>query len=78
MVAELPCCGSLFWVYIVVCVVLVLFAGVMSGLTLGLMSLGIMDLEVLIKSGSPTDKEHAGLRLALPWFVCTRIVSGVT
>ncbi|KAG0599527.1 hypothetical protein M758_12G158900 [Ceratodon purpureus] len=59
MVDELSCCGTLFWVYIVVCLVLVLFAGVMSGLTLGLMSLGIMDLEVLIKSGSPSDKLHA-------------------
>jgi len=60
MVAELSCCGTLFWVYVIVCVVLVIFAGMMSGLTLGLMSLGIMDLEVLIKSGSPKDKNHAG------------------
>ena len=62
MVDELSCCGTLFWAYIVVCFVLVLFAGMMSGLTLGLMSLGIMDLEVLIKSGNPEDKMHAGLK----------------
>ncbi|KAF5188512.1 hypothetical protein FRX31_021900 [Thalictrum thalictroides] len=31
----------------------------MSGLTLGLMSLSIVDLEVLAKSGTPKDREHA-------------------
>jgi hypothetical protein len=49
-----------FYVYIVVIIGLVLFAGLMSGLTLGLMSLGLVDLEVLIKSGTPADKKHAG------------------
>ncbi|KAI9159735.1 hypothetical protein LWI28_001401 [Acer negundo] len=32
---------------------LVSFAGLMSGLTLGLMSLSLVDLEVLVKAGSP-------------------------
>ncbi|KAL2537208.1 protein of unknown function-containing protein [Forsythia ovata] len=31
----------------------------MSGLTLGLMSLSLVDLEVLAKSGTPRDKKHA-------------------
>ncbi|KAH8953922.1 hypothetical protein BDL97_08G052700 [Sphagnum fallax] len=31
----------------------------MSGLTLGLMSLGLVDLEVLVKSGQPSDRKHA-------------------
>ncbi|KAF9601501.1 hypothetical protein IFM89_020268 [Coptis chinensis] len=31
----------------------------MSGLTLGLMSLSIVDLEVLAKSGTPNDRKHA-------------------
>ncbi|PPD72714.1 hypothetical protein GOBAR_DD30379 [Gossypium barbadense] len=31
----------------------------MAGLTLGLMSLGLVDLEVLIKSGRPQDRVHA-------------------
>ncbi|KAJ4714670.1 DUF21 domain-containing-like protein [Melia azedarach] len=31
----------------------------MSGLTLGLMSLSLVDLEVLAKSGTPTDRKHA-------------------
>jgi metal transporter CNNM len=36
------------------------FAGLMSGLTLGLMSLSLVDLEVLAKSGTPQDRKHAG------------------
>ncbi|KAH8953926.1 hypothetical protein BDL97_08G052700 [Sphagnum fallax] len=51
--------SSSFYVYIVVIVGLVLFAGMMSGLTLGLMSLGLVDLEVLVKSGQPSDRKHA-------------------
>lgn len=38
---------------------LVCFSGLMAGLTLGLMSLGLVDLEVLIKSGRPQDRIHA-------------------
>lgn len=32
----------------------------MSGLTLGLMSMSLVDLEVLAKSGTPKDRKHAG------------------
>ncbi|KAH9300037.1 hypothetical protein KI387_011620, partial [Taxus chinensis] len=53
------CCGVTFWIYLLIIVGLVLFAGLMSGLTLGLMSLGLVDLEVLIQSGTPQDKKHA-------------------
>lgn len=60
MAVEYECCGSGFFIHIGVIVVLVLFAGLMSGLTLGLMSLSIVDLEVLAKSGTPTDRKHAG------------------
>eukprot|EP00250_Pteridium_aquilinum_P028937 c38141_g1_i1 orf=145-306(+) len=49
------CCGMTFWLYLIIIVGLVLFAGMMSGLTLGLMSLGLVDLEVLMKSGTPQD-----------------------
>ncbi|TYI02167.1 hypothetical protein ES332_A11G252000v1 [Gossypium tomentosum] len=56
---DVPCCESMFWVYLVVCVVLVLFAGLMSGLTLGLMSLSLVDLEVVIKAGEPQDRKNA-------------------
>jgi ankyrin repeat/SOCS box protein 13/metal transporter CNNM len=37
----------------------VLFAGLMSGLTLGLLSLDVLTLEILIKSGTPTQRKHA-------------------
>eukprot|EP00250_Pteridium_aquilinum_P016978 c23393_g1_i1 orf=431-2110(+) len=53
------CCGPTFWLYILIIVGLVLFAGMMSGLTLGLMSLGLVDLEVLINSGTPRDQKYA-------------------
>ncbi|KAI5082109.1 hypothetical protein GOP47_0001852 [Adiantum capillus-veneris] len=56
---EEHCCGLTFWLYLVIIVGLVLFAGLMSGLTLGLMSLGLVDLEVLVKSGTLEDQKHA-------------------
>lgn len=58
--AEESCCGPMFWVYLLICVALVMFAGLMSGLTLGLMSLSLMDLEVLVKAGQPEDQKSAG------------------
>lgn len=58
---DVPCCETMFWVYLVICVALVAFAGLMSGLTLGLMSLSLVDLEVLIKAGQPEDRKNAGL-----------------
>ncbi|KAH1252370.1 DUF21 domain-containing protein [Glycine max] len=59
MAAEIPCCGTKFSLYVLVIIGLVCFAGLMAGLTLGLMSLGLVDLEVLIKSGRPQDRIHA-------------------
>ncbi|XP_057496505.1 DUF21 domain-containing protein At2g14520 isoform X1 [Actinidia eriantha] len=59
MAAELKCCDSGFFIHIVIIVFLVLFAGMMSGLTLGLMSMSLVDLEVLAKSGTPKDRKHA-------------------
>ncbi|XP_077233333.1 methyltransferase, putative (DUF21) isoform X2 [Tasmannia lanceolata] len=56
---DVPCCGTKFFLYIAVIVGLVTFAGLMAGLTLGLMSLGLVDLEVLMKSGRPQDRLHA-------------------
>eukprot|EP00850_Spirogloea_muscicola_P021202 SM000240S08619 [mRNA] locus=s240:108359:112142:- [translate_table: standard] len=53
------CCGGTFWLYILIIVGLVAFGGLMAGLTLGLMSLGLVDLEVLQKSGSDKDKRNA-------------------
>ncbi|GLT47583.1 hypothetical protein SLA2020_212700 [Shorea laevis] len=59
MAVEYICCGTDFFVNILIIVLLVMFAGLMSGLTLGLMSMSLVDLEVLAKSGTPSDRKHA-------------------
>uniref|UniRef100_A0A7N0V534 CNNM transmembrane domain-containing protein n=1 Tax=Kalanchoe fedtschenkoi TaxID=63787 RepID=A0A7N0V534_KALFE len=59
MAADVPCCGTEFFLFVLVIIGLVVFAGLMAGLTLGLMSLGLVDLEVLIKAGRPEDRKHA-------------------
>ncbi|PON80180.1 CBS domain containing protein [Parasponia andersonii] len=52
--------GSISWfVYAGISCSLVLFAGIMSGLTLGLMSLGLVELEILQRSGTPSEKKQA-------------------
>ncbi|KAK3037239.1 hypothetical protein RJ639_030132, partial [Escallonia herrerae] len=56
---DVPCCEPMFWTYLAICVALVAFAGLMSGLTLGLMSLSLVDLEVISKAGQPRDRENA-------------------
>ncbi|KAK9147397.1 hypothetical protein Scep_006154 [Stephania cephalantha] len=56
---DVPCCKPMFWVYLLICVVLVVFAGLMSGLTLGLLSLSPVDLEVLVQAGQPQDRKNA-------------------
>lgn len=56
---DVPCCETMFWVYLASSIALVIFAGLMSGLTLGLMSLSLLDLEVLIKAGQPNDRKNA-------------------
>ena len=50
MAVEYTCCETEFFIHILISVGLVFFAGLMSGLTLGLMSLSLVDLEVLAKS----------------------------
>ncbi|KAK0604648.1 hypothetical protein LWI29_017820 [Acer saccharum] len=59
MAVEYRCCEMGFFIRITLVVFLVLFAGLMSGLTLGLMSMSLVDLEVLAKSGTPNDRKHA-------------------
>lgn len=54
--------GTVSWfLYAGISCFLVLFAGIMSGLTLGLMSLGLVDLEILQRSGTPSEKKQAGI-----------------
>jgi len=61
---EFLCCQLGFWVFLIICLVLVSLAGIASGLALGLLSFSQVDLEVLIKAGRPKDTKHAGL-----WFL---------
>lgn len=70
MAVEYTCCETGFFIHIVIIVLLVLFAGLMSGLTLGLMSLSLVDLEVLAKSGTPIDRKNAGSVSFFPALFC--------
>ncbi|KAL6516063.1 DUF21 domain-containing protein [Orobanche gracilis] len=52
--------GNPWWfVYASISCFLVLFAGIMSGLTLGLMSLGLVELEILQRSGTDVERKQA-------------------
>ncbi|XP_073063425.1 putative DUF21 domain-containing protein At1g03270 isoform X2 [Primulina eburnea] len=54
--------GNPWWfVYAGVSSFLVLFAGIMSGLTLGLMSLGLVELEILQQTGTSKEKKQAAI-----------------
>lgn len=53
-----------FWINISICIVLVLFAGVFSGLTLGLLSYDPNTLKVIIEGGMPAQAKYA--RKVLP------------
>ncbi|KAK9073741.1 hypothetical protein SSX86_006335 [Deinandra increscens subsp. villosa] len=59
--AEIEFGSPLFFVYVGISCFLVIFAGIMSGLTLGLMSLGLVELEILQRSGTPTEKKQAAV-----------------
>ncbi|XP_031737968.1 DUF21 domain-containing protein At5g52790 isoform X2 [Cucumis sativus] len=76
---DVPCCEPRFWMYLLICVGLVAFAGLMSGLTLGLMSLSLVDLEVLVKSGRPDDRKNAAKILPIVknqhLLLCTLLIS---
>jgi hypothetical protein len=54
MLIHEACCRRMF------CAGLAMFARLMSGFTLDLMSLSIIDLEVLSEAGTPQDRLNAG------------------
>ncbi|KAK4283018.1 hypothetical protein QN277_000021 [Acacia crassicarpa] len=56
---EFPCCETKFWLIFVASLVLMLLAGIASGLALGLLSFTPVDLEVLIQAGRPNDSKNA-------------------
>ena len=47
------------WIMIIICVVLLCMSGLFSGLNLGLMSLDHTELQILINTGSDSDKRYA-------------------
>ncbi|KMT16192.1 hypothetical protein BVRB_3g053520 [Beta vulgaris subsp. vulgaris] len=57
--SEIDFGTSLWFIYAGLCGFLVVFAGLMSGLTLGLMSLSLVDLEILKRSGTQDEKKQA-------------------
>ncbi|XP_022967526.1 putative DUF21 domain-containing protein At1g03270 [Cucurbita maxima] len=56
---DIPFPTAWWFVYAGLSCLLVLFAGIMSGLTLGLMSLNLVELEILQRTGSSTEKKQA-------------------
>ncbi|XP_039163280.1 DUF21 domain-containing protein At5g52790 isoform X2 [Eucalyptus grandis] len=62
---DVLCCEPKFWLFLVVCLALVIFAGLTSGLALGLLSFSQVDLEVLIKAGQPQERKDAARILPL-------------
>jgi len=48
-----------FWVQLVIFCVLVFIAGLMSGLTYGLLTMDIMSLTVMIRGGTPKEQKYA-------------------
>lgn len=59
--AEIEFGTAWFFIYVGISCFLVIFAGIMSGLTLGLMSLGLVELEILQRSGTSTEKKQAAV-----------------
>ncbi|PKI63503.1 hypothetical protein CRG98_016170 [Punica granatum] len=76
---DVPCCSPEFWVFLAICLVLVSFAGITSGLALGLLSFGQVDLEVLVKAGQPRENNYAAKILPLikneHLLLCTLLVA---
>lgn len=63
------CCKTEFWVFLSISLFLVSFAGITSGLALGLLSFSHVDLEILIKAGQPQDRKNAGWHFYFSIFV---------
>jgi metal transporter CNNM len=67
-----------FWIFVAICFFLVLFAGLMSGLTLGLLSFEEVDLLVLMKSGTEKQRKHAkrilGVFRSQHWLLVTLLL----
>uniref|UniRef100_A0A7S0E099 CNNM transmembrane domain-containing protein n=1 Tax=Hanusia phi TaxID=3032 RepID=A0A7S0E099_9CRYP len=56
---HVECCSPAFWMYIMLCVFLVLFAAIMAGLTMALMSLDAMNIAIIEASGTDNERKYA-------------------
>mmetsp|Transcript_10928 Transcript_10928/g.36894 ORF Transcript_10928/g.36894 Transcript_10928/m.36894 type:complete len:488 (-) Transcript_10928:42-1505(-) len=56
---HVECCSPAFWMYIMLCVGLVLFAAIMAGLTMALMSLDAMNIAIIEASGTDNERKYA-------------------
>ncbi|KAL8544105.1 hypothetical protein ACS0TY_004591 [Phlomoides rotata] len=76
---DTPCCSREFWTNLVTSFALVLFGGLTSGLSLGLLSHTKVDLEVLIKSGLPKHQKNAAKILPIVknecFLLCTLLIA---
>lgn len=75
MAVQYHCCTTQFFIRIGICIFLVLFAGLMSGLTLGLMSLSLVELEVLAKSGTPSNPKILPVVQNQHLLLCTLLIA---
>eukprot|EP00906_Rhabdomonas_costata_P018266 RCo026657 len=55
----------MFWAYVGCCVGLITVAGLVAGLTLGLLSMDLTNLEILRRSGKDSERAHAAAILPL-------------
>ena len=56
---NIPCCGPEFWMYVALCVGLVVFSAIMAGLTVALMSLDSMNIAIIEASGTDRERKFA-------------------
>jgi metal transporter CNNM len=56
---NVPCCSLEWWVDVVACGMLVLFAAIMSGLTLALISMDSMNLSLILSCGTDRERLYA-------------------
>ena len=82
MAVENRCCNTIFFIFVVIIVLLVLFVGMMSCLILDLMSLRLVDLRVLAKSGTPRDRKYVAKTLLVVkkqhLLLCTLLICSAT